>query len=299
MSEKVIQKTYQLLSSKAPTAPIFMAVSSSEQVRIDVLKSWRPYMIATIIDGEGVSRVIRFKLGSTSIYLTDQIRDGIPANAKFTEAERKAVHFRNGQLITDIPILQKFLEASPQFDKFDGKSPEDIRPAYQLYAKDKAVTNRLNDIRRSVKAANKIDRIDLAEAHELLLRINGTGTDLPENIDEAKVLLIDLIEASTEALDEVLKKDITVDDEINVLIGKLVHHDLLSFDAVDGQVAVKRDGVWKGVRALSSEYAPEDRQKYLVEFLASDSGRPLLESLYKELEEKTKKPEKILEPLNQ
>lgn len=276
-----VTKTYTLLDHLMPTAPIYAQVGPNQKIRLNKLKNWSPFLQATIIDSEGESRVIRLKLGAKSIYQDEQIAQGIPANAKFSDAERKAVKFINSQLVTDVPIVQEFLEASPQFQGFKGSSPEGMKACFKIYNRNEQVQSANKDLKLRIKAANKIVKMDLETAQEMLIRINGSHSYIPETVDECQNELATLIDASEEALQEVLRSEdeITVDEEAHILIGKLINIGVLSFDAIDGEISVKRDDQWQGVKALDSSYKLEDREKYFVEFLTTEAGQPLLDDL--------------------
>lgn len=289
-------KTYQLLDQLAPTAPIFIQVAKDQKIRLNQRKSWRPYMVATIVDAEGNTKMIRFKIGVDSIYLTDQIKAGVDANAKFTEAERQACHFVNGQLTTNLKILQEFLEASPQFNEYSGSAnPEDIKPAYKILDVEVVKKQKNSTFRDNLRAANSIEAMSIEDAKSLLVAINGPLVPTPDDLIEAQNELVDLMDTSEEAFKKILKfadakaqgkkgyKPVdtsgNVDHEINVLINLLLQNEVLSFDAVPDQIAFKRDGKWEGVKELDASYKPEDRARYLVEFLSSEAGEPLLNTM--------------------
>lgn len=277
-------KEYVLLPHHHPTAPIFMQVGPSEMVRIDTLSKWMPYLQYTIVTPEGKSRTARFKIGANSIWLDEQIANGIPANAKFTQRERDLMKFRYGRLRTGIPIAKEFLDNSPQMKGFEGTSVDNIKPSFEAYSKATQQKELNSSFKTMLKAGNIIAKYNLKQAQEMLIRIQGSFVPVPDNVEECQNELAELVDSNPDALKEVLKseKDRTADDETNLMIGKLVHSGILSFEHEAGAISKKFGEEWKTVKEIGGE-DPEERQRLFVEFLNSDAGQALLSDLKNDL----------------
>jgi len=76
-------------------------------------------------------------------------------------------------------------------------------------------------------------------------------------------------------------------------LGTLVSRGVLSFDAVEGQVAKKKGENWIELKAIGSEYTPMERQRYFIEFLTSPAGKLLLDDLRKDATKKVKEKELV------
>ncbi|HJY22422.1 MAG TPA: hypothetical protein VJ279_06030, partial [Hanamia sp.] len=70
-------------------------------------------------------------------------------------------------------------------------------------------------------------------------------------------------------------------ESVSILIGKLLNAGELSFNKNPNQISKKVKGNWVDVKAISSDYTPEERKRYFIEFLTSDSGEALLADLRK------------------
>ena len=305
-------KTYVLLDELKPTAPIYVQVSSTQRVRMDTLPQWHPYLLISFLDenkevtdydpdsptfGQKIknkmvnkNRTIRLKLTSNTPYQDEQIeKEKIPANIPFTNEERNAVKFVNNVLVTNNPVVQNYLEVYPGFNEFKGKcSVDGVRPSYKIYDKNIEVKSENENFKLRLKAANKIAAFDLKEAQDLLIRIFGTFYEVPTDVDAAQNALVAFMDSTDEAINEILKENTTIDDEIQILLGRLVSEGKLSFDAVPGEVAKKKNGQWINLKSISNEYSPEQRQRYFAEFLATEAGKTLHDDLKKEASVKKK-----------
>lgn len=298
-------KIYVLLAHTNSTAPIFRRVNQGQRVRMEKRPLDHAYLKNTFFDQSDAdetkwkNRTTRLKLSSNTIYQDEQIKEGIPANEPFTQGERDAVKFVYGRLITGNTIVQKYLETSPQYDKFKGKSDDITRPLFTLYepANETKIIN--DSFRKSLRAANKIAEIDdLKEAQELMYYLNGSffkapGTEAVTDEEKAEALeecrrgLIAFLDDTDDAgLDRILDSEISSDDSAAILVGKAVAGGFISFDAKPNMVSVKKGGGWGDAKMIASTTDPEERQRIFVEFLGSKDGSKLLDDLKKRVKQK-------------
>lgn len=292
-------KTYVLLQHTKSSANVYVQVNQNQRVRIENRPIDHAFTQITFMDRDGKNKTIRLKLTCDEIYQDKQIKEHlIPANEKWTQEERDAVRFVDGVLITDNPTVQKFLETSPQFDKFwepvNGKRGSCVhikRPLYTLYDENIELDREDNMFRKRLEAANKIAAInDVKEGQELMIRLNGSFFKAPDNIKKIRSELIRFLdEANEEMLDRLLKDEITVDEKGTILIGKAINYGILSFDKVPGKVVMIKGNKTKDLRDISDEYSPEDKKKYFLEFLTSSDGKLLMQDIEKAVKEKEAK----------
>ena len=298
-------KTYVLLDHLRPTADVFVQINREQRARLNTRPQWPLYLQMTFLDEadeitdydkksptygqkipnpkKGENRTIRLKLNSNTPYQEDQIeKEKIPANEKFSPNEYKAVKFIHNTLSTTNPVVQRYLEAYPAFEGFKGYCEEIKHPEYKLYDPAVEIKSENEGFKKRLKAANKIADLDLKEAQDMLIRIYGTFHTPPDNIDACQNALVAYMDQSDEALDDILKEDTTIDDEVTILLGRLVSENKLSFDAIPGQVAKKKGSEWIAVKAIGEDYTPFERQRYFGEFLTSEGGKLLLDDLRKD-----------------
>lgn len=281
-------KTYVLLDSMDSQAPIYQTTADGKRVQIKKMPYWRPYLRVTYQNEDGKSKTIRYKSSATDsdgnsvLDQREQIdKLKIDANDPFTKTERRDLEFRNGILVTNKLISQDYLEMYPAIDGFKGFCDEVNQPVYKLL--DEALENKIKnkDMRKRIKAANKIIDMELEEATALLIRLNGSFFETPKELDECQNFLMQFIDDAEEAgLDAVLQNEINIDDQTTILIGKLINQGTLSFDAVEGKISKKdKSGKWITIRDMSSEYTVEERKRLFSDFLNSPSGKPLKDDL--------------------
>src|SRR5688572_2413966 len=139
-------KMYVLLEHTKSSANVYLQVSKSQRVKIDERPVDHAFNQITFMDRDGKNKTIRLKLNCDEIDQQRQIKEFlIPANEKWSQEEKDAVKFKYGSLVTNNPVVQKFLETSPQFDKFwdpeadpakkgrVGKCTSIKKPKYTLY----------------------------------------------------------------------------------------------------------------------------------------------------------------------
>lgn len=294
-------KTYVLLDHTRPTAPVYLQVNATQRQRLDTRPVDHSFMQVTFTDREGKNRTIRLKLSTNKIYQDEQIKDGILANEKFTQAEKDSVRFQNGVLTTGNLTVQAFLEASPQNEDFWKPLPDDTekkvgycvdiqQPMYRLFDNTKEKISDNEMFKKRLKAANKINDLDLEASQALMIRLNGSFFKAPDNLLDCQLGLVAFLDDANEAaLDDLIRDTITVDEKVTVLIGKAIKAGVISFDAVPNQV-VKMVGDKKvNLKEVSSEYDPEERKRIFAEFLISKDGELLLNDLNKDVKDSGKK----------
>lgn len=290
-------KTYVLLEHTHSTANVFLQVNKDQRVRLRNRPLDHAYMQTTFTDREGRNRTIRLKLSTNKIYQDEQIKDGILANQPFSQQEKDAVAFRDGVLGTTNITVQEYLEASPQYDGFwkpiDGKvgySVDIQRPLYTLHDRDAEIKSDNRAFKTRLAAYNKIGGIEnLKEAQDLMIRMFGSFYKAPSTLEECQNALVSAMEnASDEALNELLKTDITVDEEITILIGRAIAKGVLSFDAEVDQVSLIKNGQAVSVKQISSEHSLDQRKAYFSEWLTTKAGKLVVADLEKLTEDEVK-----------
>lgn len=284
-------KTYVLLDSLDATAPIYQTLPNGQRSQIKKMPFYRPLLQVTFVDKDGKNRTIRYKRNSDKIFQDEQIKDGILANERFTDAERDDLRFRNGMLVTRLPIAHRFLEAHPEDEAFEGIS--DVKPTFKLLDKkvEAKITNK--DLKRRLEAANKIFDLSLSEAKAMLIRLNGVYFETPSEIEDCQNLLINYLDDTDEkGVEEILKDELNVDEKTTVLIGKCINAGILSFDKVEGKVSkLLKGGEWKAIRDMSNQYSASEKERLFSDFLNTTDGALLktdLENSLNEFEEKPK-----------
>lgn len=284
-------KTYVLLETTKSPVEIYRRVNKDQRVR-DVVKPYdAPYLQITFVDKTGNNKTIRLKLNSNTIYQDEQIKTGILANEKFTDTERNVIGFKNGVLMTNIKIVQEFLEAHPQYDKFEGICHEVKQKLYTLYDRTVEIKTQNEITRKRIKAAAKIYDLDLSSAQAMMIRLNGGFFKTPDTIEECQNGLIEFLDQANEvALDDLLKDDSNIDEQVEVLIGMALKHNIISFDLVENHVVrVAEDGRFIPLKQISSSQDKEERKRYFSEFLTSPDGRLVLDDIKKRVHEKESK----------
>lgn len=275
-----------------PTVDMFIQVSKDTRVKLDVLPLWEPYLQMTFADEAGVNRTIRLKLNCNTPYQDEQIEKfKIPANAPFTRQERLARKFINGVNVTNNLAVQAYLEAYPAFRGFKGTCSEITGPAYRLFDAAVIIKSENKLFKDRLKAANKIAKLELKEAQDMLITIYGVSHVPSEDLELVQNQLVAFMdEAEEEGIAIINREDQNLDDETTILIGRLISTGILSFDAVPGQVAKKgKDGKWLNLKAISNDYSDFERQRYFSEFITAPDGKLLMQDLQNELNKPKKK----------
>lgn len=287
-------KTYVLLENSKSSAEVFLRVNGNQRVRQDKRVVDHPYLQVGFTDRGGYNKVIRLKLNSNTIYQDEQMKLGVPANAKFTQAERDAVRFNHGVLVTGNPVVQQFLETSPEFDQFwipdsqgrIGMCPDVHQPKYRLM--DKEADNRSSNeaFRKRTLAAVKIMNLDLKSGQELMVRLNGSSFQTPGTLEEVQNELVAWLDEADEAgVDELLRDEKTGTEEALLLLDEAIKYGVVDMDAVEDSVVkvVRHTGRMIPLKSIPSSYASGERQRLFCEFLVSRDGGLVFDDLKNEV----------------
>ncbi len=280
-------KTYVLLDALKPTAPIYYQADKQNRVRIETIPIWKPYMQLTFMDAvDKKNKTIRLKLNSNTPYQDVQIKEeNIPANTPYTPDEYNAIKFRHNVLITDNPVVQEFLEVSPQIEGFKGRCDAIKGPSYKIYDRSIEVKSENKLFKDRLAAANKINDLQLNDAQEMLIRIRGSFYTPPTSIEECQNELINFIDEGDDSLAIVLKEETNIDDQNTIMLGKLINGGVISFDAVPDQVAKRKGDGWINLKEIPNEYPLSERKRLFEQFLSTTNGKLLLEDLQNDLKE--------------
>ena len=277
-------KTYVLLEHMNPTSNnLFIRTSKTSRQVQNKLPWYRPYLKVTFTDEKGQNKTIRFKSTSNTIFQDEQMKAGIPANEKFRTQEYRALEFRHSVLTTDDQTIQAYLEAYPGFDGFKGKCADVRRPEYTIYDK-KAETKSQNTlIQKRIQAGTRIFEMDLEETKNILYRIYGTSYVPSEDIEDNRAVLIEFLDETEEGISLFLEKGESENDNMTILIGKLLTADILSFDKNMGQVSRKVLDQWVDALPVSAEHELPERKRLFAVFLGSEEGQLLRNDLSSDL----------------
>lgn len=313
----VAPKIYHLLPHTDSTVPIYRRVSDGQRVPLKKRIIDHPYLQITfndqakrVIDRQpnsdkygkeidnpryGKNVTCRLKLTSNSIYQDEQIKEGIPANQPFTQSERDAVQFNHGVLVTANPIVQWFLETVPHMKGFKGLCDDIPQPLYEIYDPTIEVTDQNKEIRKRTAAVVKVLGMDLETAQNLMVRLNGSYVKTPDTLEEVQNQLVDFIDNAGDAeLEELMKDEANSDQQITILLGRVIKAGILSFDQEPNHVSKKKGNGWVSVKMVSSDATIVERERLFTVFLGSPEGKLLLEDLKAELK-KMKKGKKAKE----
>lgn len=313
-------KTYVLLEHTRPTANVYIQPNKDQRIRLNDRILDHAYLRMTFSDRDGKTKTIRLKMGCESIDQNEQIKEYlIPANTPFTQYEKDAVAFRYGSLITGEEVVQKFLEASPQFDQFwvpmkvdekgklvrdekgelipdpkgkKGTCHEVFRPLYKLYDETVEIVSDNKLFKKRLKAANIIADLSLEDANDMLINLFGRYHKRSTTVEHAQNQLVDFLDGTNEeGMDFIIRaaKETTADEDVKILVGKLVQLEHLDFDSVPNQVVKKVGDKTMKLLEVSSTYDPDVRVQMFSEFLLTDDGKALREDLKKDLDKLNKK----------
>jgi hypothetical protein len=286
--------TFVLLEHTQSNVPVFRRVNGNQRVRMNTRLIDHPYLKLTFLDAaDEKNKTIRLKLSSNSIYLKEQMDAGIPANEPFTAAEKKAVEFNNGFVMTKNPIVVQYLKASPQMEGFKGVCPDIIRPLYKVLDRTVEIKSENSLIKKQAKAIQRLLSLNLKEGQDLMIAINGKFFDPPKTLEEVQNGLVAWMNATDEAgLDTLLRKtdkkaapsDESAEDEIAVLIARAVQNDIISFDHEKDQVSKKVNGKFVPVKTISSDMDKDARAKLFSDFLLTKEGYALADDIQEDLD---------------
>lgn len=277
-------KTYILLDHMNPhNMNLFRRIGKDRRERIDKRKDYCPHLRTTITKPNVGRVVIRYKENTELIEQDLQIKKGILANDPFIAGEYAALRFAYGTKTTKDPVVQSYLEEYAGFEGNENTSNDCPRKEYKLLDYQKEAKDLNSFTRRRVEAVNKILNAELDETKELLWRAYGTYYKPTEDVEENQNKLINYLDENEDAVSEIMKGDITKDDEVKILIGRALSMGVLSFDINSGQVSKKKGTAWIDVKAISGELELNERVRQFSQFLTSDSGKLLREDIEADL----------------
>ncbi len=171
----------------------------------------------------------------------------------------------------------------PECFGFQGMCDDVSSPRYKILNPTADAKIKNSDMRKRIKAANKIIELDLESAQAMLLRLNGSFFQTPTELDDCQNLLMDFVDDAEEpGLNAVLKEEtsLNIDEQTTILIGSLINAGQLSFDKVQGKISKKlKDGKWAEVRDMANEYSMDEKKRLFSDFLNTDAGKALREDL--------------------
>lgn len=276
-------KTYVLLDSMDTTAPIYMTFGD-KRVRTTKLPRWKPFLQTSYTDEEGKGHTIRFKWGCPSVDLHEQItKYKLDANEKFTTKERQAVIFDDGVLVTNDESVIRYLDAYPAKEGFKGHCDDVTFPAFKEFSEEADAMTENEQARVMIAASTKVVKMNIDQTHDKLVQIFGThykpSTDVIAN---QNTLLTYIQEADgIKGAEEVLREEVKHDEEVSILLNRLMAMGLLSFDAIEGQVSKKKNNKWIPIKAISADNLGQKTDLF-IEYLTSETGKALLDDLNKD-----------------
>lgn len=274
--------TFVLVEALNSKAPIYQQLPGGKKAKIEKLPSWRPYLRITFQGIDGRSKTIRYKETADSIDQREQIdKQKIEANIPWTPTEYKDMEFKNGMCMIRKPIGIEFLRAYPACEGFVGTCSEQTGIKYREFdiTAEKKSINR--DMRTRIEAASKVLEFDKNECIAVLSKIHGTSYQAPVDLDDCQQEIIEYFDKiESDKIEELLEKGNSIDDEIRVLVNKLVNQGVISFTQKENEVSQKNEiGKWVSIKTVSSSYPVEERERMFVSFLSSKQGDSLYESL--------------------
>lgn len=288
-------KIYHLIDNGKSSIEHYQRINKHQRVRLGVRKNDRPYLQITCTEADDVNRTLRFKLNCNSIDQSEQIEKyKIPANERFTDAERGMLQFKNGILVVTNKIAQEFLDRHPQNESFTGDCPDVTQKLFREFVPEEKTKNEVNAFRRRLDAANKVAEVSLEEGQALLMRLYGSFYKPSNDINDVIAALVAYLdEADDKGVEEVLRDGKTLQDEITILIGKALQKELLSFEesGMENFVVKKKAGKIIPLKEISATLGIQERKRLFADFLASNDGILHLDDLRKEVgstEEKKK-----------
>lgn len=289
-------KTYVLLPSMDVNAPVYTRINKDQRVRVDKLPIWTPYLKITY-QKDGKNITIRYKETATSIFLHEQIKDqGIPANDPFTENERRAMEFKNGVLVTGNKMIQDYLDNYPTNEAVKCICPSASVKTFKVYDKADELKSSNEDFKLRTKAAMKIVGLNLKQAQEMLIRLNGSFFEVPSTANgqseanalvECQDLLVGFLDAAEkEGLDAILldEEQETAEDTTKILVGKLVNANVISFEESADQISKKSNGQWVKLMDMPGKIEVSEKERLLIDFLNSEEGKVHLTDLQNEVQ---------------
>ena len=198
-------------------------------------KSYKPPRKLVFTDEEGRVQVVRYLRSANTIYQDKQKELGFGENVKITRFDSKDVEFVNGFLTTNKQTVIDFLEKTPLFEGWVG----DRQGISAVCREFKPQENKKKNISLAQNQANAVIAITKMDADKLdtvLLMLYGGHYPLPIEIEDKQEALLDAIndnELSELAITHILGEP--KDDDIEILIGKAINANVISFTQKKGK----------------------------------------------------------------
>jgi hypothetical protein len=90
-------------------------------------------------------------------------------------------------------------------------------------------------------------------------------------------------------MDALMSDTIKKDDEVTILITRARIAGIISFDSIPNQIAKKKGNDWTPIKQISSEFSPDERQRYFAEYLETTECQLFMDDLKKDVEKAEKK----------
>lgn len=283
---------YVLIDAIKSTAQIYVGEKGSERAfRLDTPRKVPLRLQHSFADKNGQRKVTRLKLGATTIFLPDQVKnDSIPANDKFTDEERTSAYVINGVLVTNDTFLKSFFheDNNPQREEFTGRN-RGGETAVIKELDEEALADEENDfIFKTAEAIIKIKGMNKEQASAYVSLFFGASFTIPERLKDCQNLLSKALEGSDEKIDMIINGEVSnPDDRITVLLSKAINKNLISFEVKPNYVQIKLNDAWQDIKMVTGD-SYEHREILFREFLASAEGelqRKQIEELVNEIQE--------------
>lgn len=269
-------KKYVLVDSIKSTAQIYVKTGPDNRdgLRLDTPRRVGLFLQHVFTDKTGKQKKTRFKKGSTSIFMDEQIKaDNIPANDKYTEEERNTLLFVNGVLVTSDEYLQTFLDKdnNPQREDFTGRNRGNAGPIFVELDEEALADEENAFLQKMSKALMKIFSMDLVESQSLISLIYGSSYPAPARLKDCQNLCAKACEGDEQTIDLILNDGWGEDSDITVLLGKAINLKVVSFDMKPNFVQIKKGEKWIDSKMIVAD-SYEQREMLFKQYLASEEG---------------------------
>jgi hypothetical protein len=295
MSEEIKERKYVLSDAIKSSAQIYQKTSDSKEgIRLDTPRSMKLFLQHVFTDKDGKQRKTRLKFGSSDIFMDTQIeKDKIPANDQYTEAERNALFFINGVLVTQDEYIQTFLSAdnNPQREDFTGRNRGNLSPIFRELDEEKDANEENKFIFDTGRALVKIEAMSLVEVQSLVAIMFGSSYPTPARLKDCQNLCAKALEGNEERINMVLNGEWGKDEEITVLLNKAITKGVVSLENKADYVQMKKGKDWVDVKMVVADNY-EQKEMLFRQFLASQEGELLrkdIEGLIAEPKQNSKK----------
>lgn len=275
--QEATYKKYVLIDAIKSSVKHYTKVSkeSSDAILLNVPKRVPLHLQHTISDANGKQKVIRYKQSCETIFQPEQIKEfSIPANEKFTQEERDRMTFINGILIATEEIDNKFLSAdfNPQREDFKGKRRGPVSPIFKELDEDALANDENEFLMQMMKAGSAIFSMkDISEVAALLAVFFGPTFKVPEKLRDAQTIAVKALEGDEKRIKIVNEWNVNADQEIVILLNKAFNKEVISFDAEENQVSLKKNDKWVPVKMIAAD-TYEQKEALFRQYLTTEQG---------------------------